>query len=133
MTLISSKITKRRGFGIRTCAPEGINRGFHISLLTSDIQTVPPLDFSLTVLHCEAPLVRHPDRVQRHPFVRHTEASLILFRHHCRHVVQQNGRRLRLIDQNWAGPVKEHRDKHCYISGNNETVMHTGHLPKNHL
>lgn len=82
----------------------------HGSLLTSDIQTVPPPDFALTVQHHKAPLVRHPDWVQHHPFLRHAEASYVFFCQHRRLVVQHHGWRLccmlylSLVGMNQIGP-----------------------------
>lgn len=63
-------------------------------LLTSDIQAVPSPDFALAVQHREAALVRHPDRVQRHPFLRHAETPRVFLRRHRRLVEQHHGWRL---------------------------------------
>ena len=82
----------------------------HKSLLTFHIQTVSASHFALTVQHCEAPLVRHLDRVQCHLFLRHTEAPHVFLGQHLRLVVQHQGgglgsvMYLRLIGRSQSGP-----------------------------
>lgn len=81
------------------------------AFLTPDIQTGSLPDFALPVQHGKAPLVHHPDRVQRQSFLRHAEASYVFFCWHGCLVVQDHRWRLccmvylSLIGLNLDGPV----------------------------